>query len=76
MLGNLVLQHKDNLRKALQSSDLSAAEGQELASLCIETITRIRTQESLHFFGKRWKALLVGLIVVKQFCLTEKKKRT
>ena len=45
MLCNLVLQHMDNLSKALQSSDLSAAEGQELASLCVETLTSIRTEE-------------------------------
>ena len=50
MLGNLVLQHTDNLSKALQSSDLSAAEGQELASLCVETLTRIRTEECFDLF--------------------------
>ena len=38
MLGNLVLQHTDNLSKALQSSDLSAAEGEEVASLCVKTL--------------------------------------
>lgn len=37
-LGELILQHTDILRRTLQKSDISAAQGQEIAGLTIKTI--------------------------------------
>ena len=37
-LGELILQHTDNLSRTLQKSDISAAQGQEIAGLTIKTL--------------------------------------
>ena len=37
-LGELILQHTDNLSRTLQKSDISAAQGQEIAGLSIKTL--------------------------------------
>ena len=50
MLGQLVLQHTDSLSKTLQHSNLSAAEGQLLASMCVETLQNLRSDEHFDAF--------------------------
>ena len=45
-VGELVLSHGDNLSAALQSSSISATEGQRVASLTVNTLAKIRTAES------------------------------
>ena len=45
-LGELILQHTDNLSRTLQKSDISAAQGQEIAGLTVKTLQKIRTDES------------------------------
>ena len=37
-LGNLTLQHSDNLSRTLQKADILAAEGQEVASMTLQTL--------------------------------------
>ena len=37
-VGELILQHTDNLSRTLQKSDISAAQGQEIAGLTIKTL--------------------------------------
>ena len=45
-LGQLLLGHTDNLSKALQQADLSAAEGQALTSMTLTTLQKLRNQDS------------------------------
>ena len=40
-LGELIFRHADSLSKTLQSSKISAAEGQRVAELTVETLERL-----------------------------------
>ena len=46
----LVLNHGDNLSAALQSSTISAAEGQHTVSLTVSTIAKICTDQCFSLF--------------------------
>ena len=46
MLGHMVLRHTDNLSRALQDKGLSAAEGQQVARMSLETLKSLRTDQS------------------------------
>ena len=50
MLGQCILRHTDNLSKGLQHEDLSASEGQSMAKLTIETLTKLRSDDSFDEF--------------------------
>ena len=50
VLGEMILRHTDNLSSTLQHKALSAAEGQELARMTIETLKSIRTNEAFDNF--------------------------
>ncbi|XP_065191909.1 zinc finger MYM-type protein 1-like [Sycon ciliatum] len=52
-LARLVLAHGDNLSVSLQSSTMSAAEAQKIARLTVDTITKMRTENSFSMF---WEA--------------------
>ena len=52
-LGSILLQHSDNLSKALQSPKLSASEGQHLAKMTVGTLQRIRNDRSFNLFWKK-----------------------
>ncbi len=49
-IGKLVLSHGDNLSATLQSSTISAAEGQRVAGLTVDTLVKLRTDESFSLF--------------------------
>ena len=49
-LGQVILTQTDNLSKALQNKDLSAVEGQELASYVLETLQGDRCDERFDLF--------------------------
>ena len=49
-LGSLLLKHSDNLSKALQTTKLSAAEDQSVASLTVKTLEKMRTDDFYHLF--------------------------
>ena len=52
MLGEAILRHTDNLSKGLQHKDLSASEGQCMATLTLETLSRMRSEDKFsEFFG-------------------------
>ena len=44
-LGELLLNHSDNLSKTLQSASMSAAEGQKIADMTIRMLDSIHTDE-------------------------------
>ena len=49
-LAELVLSHGDNLSATLQSSTISATEGQDVASMTIQTLKQLLTKEKLYLF--------------------------
>lgn len=51
-LGDCTMKHAHNLSKTLQSSTISAAEGQKVAALTVATVEGIRTDESFNLFWK------------------------
>ena len=53
-LGELIFRHADNLSKTLQSSKISAAEGQRVAELTVATLERLRCEEQ---FSSFWELL-------------------
>ncbi len=53
VLAELLLSHSDNLSKTLQSSSMSAAEGQRIAEMTVHTLQKIRDNESFDLFWQR-----------------------
>ena len=51
ILGELLLRHSDNLSRTLQSPKISAAEGQQIASMTLKTLQTLRNGES---FSSLW----------------------
>ncbi len=49
-VGELVLRHTDNLSKTLQNQECSAAEGQKLADMVVETLLAIRNEDAFDLF--------------------------
>ena len=64
MLGHMVLRHTDNLSRALQDKGLSAAEGQQVARMSLETLKSLRTDQSYELFwlnvNKKAEELEIG----------------
>ena len=50
-IGEMILRHSDNLSKALQKKDISAAEGQHVASLVKTTLQTMRSESSFSLFA-------------------------
>lgn len=50
MLGEMILRHADNLSSTLQHKTMSAAEGQVVAQMTIDTIKAIRNDEMFDLF--------------------------
>ena len=55
-LAHLVLSHTDNLSKTLQSTEMSAIEGQEVASYTVQTLKKLRNDEQFELFYKKVSA--------------------
>ena len=54
-LGSLLLGHSDTLSKTLQKTRLSAAEGQNIASLTVQTLEKLQSDDSSDSFWDRCK---------------------
>ena len=50
MLGKMILGHSDNLSRTLQERNTSAAEGQEVAQIVVQTLQRMRALTSAFIF--------------------------
>ena len=50
MLGQLLFSHSDNLSRTLQKRDISAAGAQEVASMTLKTLEKIRNDTDFHLF--------------------------
>ena len=64
--GELVLNHSDNLSATLQSNTISAAEGQHVASLTVDTLTKIRTDDTFTMFGLLYRRKRLQLTLVSR----------
>ena len=53
VLGELILKHADNLSSTLQHTSLSAAEGQQVAHMTVETLKSIRNDQSFDLFWEK-----------------------
>lgn len=65
MLGELILRHTDNLSRTLQHKTVSAAEGQEIARMTVETLNSIRSGESFDLFWAKVSSTAESLDVGK-----------
>ena len=52
-VGEMILRHSDNLSQTLQKKTTSAAEGQQVARMVIETLQTLRIQESYDLFWEK-----------------------
>ena len=50
VIGERILKHTDNLSKTLQHKDISAIEGQEVASLSVRTLEGMRDEKTFELF--------------------------
>ena len=62
-LGELVLKHSDNLSKTLQSTAMSAAEGQKIAAMTVGTLQSIRSDDKFELFWEVVSKSATGLDV-------------
>ena len=53
VLGDLILRHSDNLSRTLQKVDISAAQGQEVASMTVKTLKSLRSDNNYKLFWKK-----------------------
>ena len=47
-IGELLLRHSENLSRTLQLSNISAAEGESVAKLSLQTLTTLELRKQLH----------------------------
>ena len=73
-LGELLLKHSDNLSKTLQSSGMSAAEGQKIADITVRSLNSIRTDDNFSLFWKLIKQKSSNLNI-NEPVLPRRKKR-
>ena len=53
MLGEMILRHTDNLSSTLQHRSMSAAEGQEIAHMTVQTLKTLRSDQSFDVFWSK-----------------------
>lgn len=72
-LGDLILRHSDNLSKTLQKSDISAAEGQDVASMTLKTLESLRSDSNFKLF---WQKICkeAESLDISQPCLPRRRK--
>jgi len=73
VLGELILSHTDNLSRTLQKSDISAAEGQNVAGLVVKTLQSIRSDDSVKLFWDKTNMKAKDLGVMEP-CLQRQRK--
>ena len=62
-IGEMLLRHSDNLSRTLQLSTISAAEGQSVASLTLQSLETLRYEDAFVLFwtNTQWKAKDLGV---------------
>ena len=59
-LGELLLNHSDNLSRTLQASSMSAAEGQKIANMTVTTLQAIRTSNCWLSINQKARQLYIN----------------
>ena len=72
-LGNLTLQHSDNLSRTLQKADILAAEGQEVASMTLQTLKSLWSDANSKLFWTK-ATRMADKLEVSKLCLPRHKK--
>ena len=72
-IGELILKHADNLSKTLQSSTISAAEGQQVAGSSVATLAKLRSDEQFSLFWESIKIKALNL-EISEPCLVRMRK--
>ena len=62
-LGDLILRHSDNLSRTLQKVGISAAQGQEVTAMTVQTLKSLRSDNNYKLFWKKVTHLAVKLEV-------------
>ena len=73
VLGHSLLKHADNLSATLQTSSLSAADGQKIAAMTVKALQKMRSDEAFLLFWNRVLSLADEKEVEKP-CLPQKRK--
>ena len=60
-LGLLILRHTDNLSKAMQRADMSAAEGQDITAMTVTTLKSLHNNASFDLYWKKTTAAATNL---------------
>ena len=63
ILGEMLLNHCDNLNNALQTSCLPAEEGQTLADMIVRTLSGLRAEDKFELFCAKVKKMVGDLDV-------------
>ncbi len=63
LLGQLVLNHADNLSATLQHQNLSAAEGQRIGQMTVQTLKSLRNEKNFDLFWERANRIVTELDV-------------
>jgi len=74
VLGTRILKHTDNLRKTLQSPEITATDGKKLADLTCQTLEKILNDECFDLFWDRINLLLQQEFEVNDPVLPRKRK--
>ena len=74
LLSELLLRHKDNLSKTLQSPQLSAAEGQRIVGMTLRTLELLRDNGYFNLFWEEKIESVRGSLDVDELLLPRKKK--
>ena len=72
VLGELLLKHPDNLSRTLQHKSLSAAEGQQVASMTVQTLKGIRSDQHFDLF---WTKVTSKAVDVSEPALPRRRKQ-
>ncbi len=63
MLGEMLLKHADNLSRSLQIKTLSAAEGQQIAKMTVQTSKSLRNDSSFDLYWSKISKIAADLDV-------------
>ena len=58
----MILKHADNLSQTLQSSTISAAEGQQVVGLSVATLAKIKSDEQFSLF---WESIKIKVLILE-----------
>ena len=76
IVGILTFGHIDNLSKALQTTTMSASEGQEIARKTISTLKNIRQDSNFDLFWEKLKIRRISLMYLMQFYIVRRGSQT